>query len=91
MNTYDFIVRTCVVIVAATILYVTYTTVTKADVRSACQNDYLAYCSHTEPFSQPCRACMRSVGRKHMLSPGCVAALKAAGEVTQADIKAAKK
>ena len=47
------------------------------NVSSACRSDYMAYCSHTEPYSAPCKACMRSnLGR---LSLSCKLALKAAG------------
>ena len=56
-----------------------------ADIQEACQSDYQRYCSNTEPWSGPCRACMRKVGRAHRLSQGCIQALVAAGEVTAAD------
>jgi hypothetical protein len=47
------------------------------DVSSACRSDYLSYCAHTEPYSAPCKACMRS--NLPRLSMSCKLALKAAG------------
>jgi hypothetical protein len=40
-------------------------------------DDYLSYCAHTEPYSAPCKACMRS--NLPRLSMSCKLALKAAG------------
>jgi len=53
-------------------------------VRNACANDYFSNCSAYAPESAQTRKCMRSVGYK--LSKGCVAALVAAGEVSQREI-----
>jgi len=63
----------------------------KADVSSACQNSYLTYCSHTEPFSKQCRTCMRRVGRAGRLSKGCLRALNVSGQITARDRKIHKR
>ncbi len=63
----------------------------KADVRSACQNSYMTYCSHTEPFSKPCRACMRRVGRAGRLSKNCLRALNTSGRITARDRRVYKR
>lgn len=53
-------------------------------VRSACANDYLTYCSQHDPDGAGVRACMAANGSR--LSPGCINALVAAGEVEQPTI-----
>ena len=50
-------------------------------VRSACMGDYFAYCSQHDPDGSGVRRCMRTNGRK--LSPACLNALVAAGEVSK--------
>ena len=53
-------------------------------VRSACENDYLTYCSEHDPDGPGVRRCMRASGRK--LSTACLNALVAAGEVSKKEI-----
>jgi hypothetical protein len=53
-------------------------------VQIACASDYYAHCSAYSPNSPQTRACMSAVGAG--LSRGCVAALIAAGEVSQAEV-----
>ena len=53
-------------------------------VRSACTSDYLALCSEHDPDGPGVRQCMRANGRK--LSPTCLNALVAAGEVSKKEI-----
>ena len=55
-------------------------------VKTACSNDYHAYCDKLEVGSQQLRTCMRGVAAK--LSKGCIEALVDNKEVTQADIEA---
>ena len=55
-------------------------------VKTACGNDYHAYCDKLEIGSQQLRTCMRGVAAK--LSKGCIEALVDNKEVTQADIEA---
>ena len=50
-------------------------------VRSACMDDYFAYCSQHDPDGSGVRRCMRTNGRK--LSATCLNALVAAGEVSK--------
>ena len=50
-------------------------------VRAACMDDYFAYCSQHDPDGSGIRRCMRTNGRK--LSPPCLNALVAAGEVSK--------
>lgn len=61
-------------------------------VKLACSRDYYAFCSQYPSGGPEVRQCMRRVGEK--LSPRCVQALIADGEVTQAEVSqraAAKK
>lgn len=53
-------------------------------VRSACMDDYFAYCSQHDPDGSGVRRCMRSNGRK--LSSACLNALVAAGEVSKKQV-----
>jgi len=53
-------------------------------VKTACSNDYHAYCDKLQVGSQELRTCMRGVATK--LSKGCIQALVDNKEVTQADI-----
>lgn len=50
-----------------------------AGVRSACADDYFAYCSQHDPDGQGVRQCMRANGSR--LSSTCIDALAAAGEI----------
>lgn len=54
-------------------------------VRKACASDYFAHCSQHPVGSPGVRQCMSAVGSR--LSKGCVSALVAAGEVSQAEVK----
>ena len=60
-----------------------------AAVERACSGDYFAYCSKHDPDSAGARRCMRSNGAR--LSQGCINALVAAGEVSKAETRTAKK
>ena len=53
-------------------------------VERACASDYLTYCSQHDPDGPGVRQCMRANGLK--LSPGCVSALVAAGEVSKSEV-----
>lgn len=54
-------------------------------VKKACANDYFAHCSMHPVDTPQLRKCMRAVGRN--LSPVCINALVAAGEVSNKDLK----
>ena len=54
-------------------------------VRVACAKDYFAHCSQFSPNSPEVRRCMRSAGTA--LSPRCVSALVADGEVSSKDVQ----
>ena len=53
-------------------------------VRVACAKDYFAHCSQFSPNSPEVRRCMRSAGTA--LSPRCVSALVADGEVSSREV-----
>lgn len=53
-------------------------------VKSACRSDYFAHCSAHAVGSPELRKCMRAVGSR--LSPGCISALIAAGEVSRVTV-----
>jgi hypothetical protein len=53
-------------------------------VKLACSSDYRALCSQYSSDSPEVRACMRAAGEK--LSPRCLNALIADGEVTQEEV-----
>ena len=53
-------------------------------VRSACERDYLIYCSRHDPDGPGVRRCMRTIGER--LSSACLNALVAAGEVSKREI-----
>lgn len=53
-------------------------------VKLACSADYYKNCSSYSPFGSEVRQCMRAVGPG--LSRGCVSALVAEGEVSQAEV-----
>jgi hypothetical protein len=55
-----------------------------ARVESACSADYFAHCGQHDPEGRAVRRCMRTHGAK--LSPACVDALVAAGEVSKAEV-----
>ena len=54
-------------------------------VRVACAKDYFAHCSQFPPNSPEVRRCMRSAGTA--LSPRCVSALVADGEVSSKEVQ----
>ena len=49
------------------------------EVRRQCRDDYFAHCSNFTVGDPALRICMRKVGKR--LSPSCIGALKASGEV----------
>lgn len=53
-------------------------------VQMACASDYFSYCSKYPTEGPQVRRCMRANG--HKLSPACVNALVAAGEVSKAEV-----
>ncbi|NOU06153.1 MAG: hypothetical protein HOO99_08225 [Hyphomicrobiaceae bacterium] len=53
-------------------------------VKLACAKDYYAHCSKHAPGSPEVRSCMRAVGDG--LSPRCVNALVAEGEVSEKEV-----
>lgn len=53
-------------------------------VKLACSTDYYAHCSNFPSESPETRACMRALGER--LSPRCVNALVAEGEVSPAEV-----
>jgi hypothetical protein len=55
-----------------------------SQVKIACKADYFAHCSAHAVGSPGLRQCMRNVGRR--LSPGCINALVAAGEVPRTKV-----
>ena len=55
-------------------------------VKLACSKDYRALCSQFSSDSPEVRRCMRSAGEK--LSPRCLNALIAAGEVSETEVVA---
>ncbi len=55
-----------------------------ARVEAACSADYFAHCGQHDPEGGAVRRCMRTHGAK--LSPSCVDALVAAGEVSKAEV-----
>jgi hypothetical protein len=57
-------------------------------VRNACRDDYFAFCSEHSPEGPGVRKCMNAHGRR--LSPQCVSALVAAGEVSRAEVRRRK-
>jgi hypothetical protein len=54
--------------------------------KDACRNEYYAYCSQYEVGSDGLRSCMRAA--QDQLSQGCLKEMVAAGEASQAEIKA---
>ena len=56
-----------------------------ARVRSACSGDYHRYCPAYPVGSTQLKSCMRAVGKR--LSPACVDALVASGELSRKEAK----
>ena len=50
-------------------------------VEAACSSDYFAHCGQHDPEGREVRRCMRANGEK--LTPSCIDALVAAGEVSK--------
>ena len=65
-------------------LFMTSAEAVDSRVRDACMGDYFAYCSQHDPDGSGVRHCMRTNGRK--LSPPCLNALVAAGEVSKKQV-----
>lgn len=57
-----------------------------SSVKRACFSDYFKYCKSHKVGSLSLRSCMRDAGPK--LSPSCLNALVAAGEVSKAEVAA---
>ncbi|AGK56267.1 hypothetical protein HYPDE_22903 [Hyphomicrobium denitrificans 1NES1] len=78
--------RSCwaIAAVAATGLCGTQANAVSLRVKLACSSDYRALCSQYSSDSPEVRACMRAAGEK--LSPRCLNALIADGEVTQEEV-----
>lgn len=78
-------------LIAATILLflTTEATAVSQAVKSACANDYMDYCATHRIGTESLRQCMRKAGEK--LSPKCINALVASGEVSESEIVARKK
>lgn len=60
-----------------------------AAVEEACASDYFAYCSKHDPDGPGVRSCMRAVGSR--LSPRCIKALAAAGEIPGQKVRRASR
>ena len=66
------------------IMMPTQASAVSANVRNACVGDYFNFCAGMEVGSKELRRCFNKNGAK--LSSGCVSALVAAGEVSQAEV-----
>lgn len=55
------------------------------DVRQFCREDYFAHCPNHALGSANLRRCMKTAGPK--LSSGCIKALVASGEISQAEVR----
>lgn len=56
-----------------------------SQVRQSCREDYYTHCPNHALGSENLRRCMKTAGPK--LSSGCIKALVASGEISQAEIK----
>jgi hypothetical protein len=72
------------VVIAGTTLFAAEASAVSARVKIACAKDYLAHCRQFAPGSAKTRQCMRDVGDD--LSPRCVKALVAEGEVSAKEV-----
>lgn len=54
-------------------------------VRNLCRDDYFAHCPNHAVGSANLRRCMKTAGPK--LSSGCIRALVASGEISQAEVR----
>ncbi len=78
------LVRAITLAVVSLISSATHAGAVDGRVRSACADDYLAYCSQHDPDGPGTRRCMRANGLK--LSQACINALVAAGEVSKREV-----
>ncbi len=74
----------CAAAAAVSILLAVPANAVSTRVKFACAKDFYANCRSFEPNSDEARACMRSAGQR--LSPRCVNALIAAGEVSAKEV-----
>ena len=74
------------VIAASAGVWATSASAVSLQVKLACSKDYRALCSQFSSDSPEVRRCMRSAGEK--LSPRCLNALIAAGEVSETEVVA---
>ncbi|CEJ83890.1 conserved exported hypothetical protein [Hyphomicrobium sp. GJ21] len=74
----------CAIAVLATAGLATQANAVSLRVKLACSSDYRALCSQYASDSPEVRACMRAAGER--LSPRCLNALIAAGEVSQEEV-----
>lgn len=80
--------RNARLLVCAPLLLMALATTAEAvsdQVRMSCREDYYAHCPNHALGSSNLRKCMKTAGPK--LSPGCIKALVASGEITQAEIR----
>jgi len=74
----------CAIAVLLTAGLATQANAVSLRVKLACSSDYRALCSQYASDSPEVRACMRAAGER--LSPRCLSALIAAGEVSQEEV-----
>ncbi|MBN9353182.1 MAG: hypothetical protein J0H04_04070 [Hyphomicrobium denitrificans] len=74
----------CAIAVLLTAGLATQANAVSLRVKLACSSDYRALCSQYASDSPEVRACMRAAGER--LSPRCLNALIAAGEVSQEEV-----
>jgi hypothetical protein len=74
----------CAIAVLVTAGLATQANAVSLRVKLACSSDYRALCSQYASDSPEVRACMRAAGER--LSPRCLSALIAAGEVSQEEV-----
>jgi hypothetical protein len=77
-------VVTSVMVLAGTVFSAGDASAVSTKVKLACAKDYYAHCSKHAPNSPEVRECMRSVGED--LSPRCINALVAEGEVSPKEV-----
>lgn len=89
MKATNFAQRSLVIAAAASSFFVLGLTsatahAVSARVKFACARDYMSHCRAFRPDTPEVRRCMRGIGAQ--LSPRCVNALVAAGEVSEAEV-----
>ena len=77
---------TAFIVAASAGVWATSASAVSLQVKLACSKDYRALCSKFSSDSPEVRRCMRSAGEK--LSPRCLSALIAAGEVSETEVVA---